>query len=127
MCNETFTTVKITAPQGGNFVADRTQSLDATNRIEWFGNSSGYGYLHAALNVPGTNEWHLIIKGISGKIDYSEFDNIRFSQDAVFADLLADEDFGNGPKMSENSAPHCFKITQNVAFGLTLANLTKPS
>ena len=94
LLNETFTTVKITAPQGGNFVADRTQSLDATNRIEWFGNSSGYGYLHAALNVPGTNEWHLIIKGISGKIDYSEFDNIRFSQDAVFADLLADEDFG---------------------------------
>jgi hypothetical protein len=94
LLNETFTTVKITAPQGGNFVADRTQSLDATNRIEWFGNSSGYGYLHAVLNVPGTSEWHLIIKGISGKIDYSEFDNIRFSQDAVFADLLADEDFG---------------------------------
>ena len=94
LLNESFTTVKVTAPQGGNFVADRTQSLDAVNRIEWFGNSSGYGYLHAALNVPGTSEWHLIIKGISGKIDYSEFDNIRFSQNAVFADLLADPDFG---------------------------------
>ena len=94
LLNETFTTVKITAPQGGNFVADRTQSLDSTNRIEWFGNSSGYGYLHAALNVPGTSEWHLIIKGVSGKIDYSEFDNIRFSQGSVFADLLNDPDFG---------------------------------
>ena len=94
LLNESFTTVKITAPQGGNFVADRTQSLDATNRIEWFGNSSGYGYLHAVLNVPGTNEWHLILKGVVGKIDYSQFDNIRFSQGAVFADLLADADFG---------------------------------
>ena len=94
LLNESFTTVKITAPQGGNFVADRTQSLDSTNRIEWFGNSSGYGYLHAALNVPGTSEWHLILKGVVGKIDYSQFDNIRFSQGAVFADLLDDADFG---------------------------------
>jgi len=94
LLNESFTTVKITAPQGGTFVADRTQSLDSTNRIEWFGNSSGYGYLHAVLNVPGTNEWHLILKGVVGKIDYSQFDNIRFSQGAVFADLLADADFG---------------------------------
>ena len=94
LLNESFTTVKITAPQGGNFIADRTQSLDSTNRIEWFGNSSGYGYLHAALNVPGTSEWHLILKGVVGKIDYSQFDNIRFSQGAVFADLLDDADFG---------------------------------
>ena len=94
LLNETFTTVKITSPQGGNFVASRTQSSDAVNRIEWFGNSSGYGYLHAALNVPGTSEWHLILKGVVGDIDYSEFENIRFSQDAVFADLLTDPDFG---------------------------------
>ena len=94
LLNETFTTVKITAPQGGNFVADRTQSLDSTNRIEWFGNSSGYGYLHAALNVLELQSGTLIIKGVSGKIDYSEFDNIRFSQGSVFADLLNDPDFG---------------------------------
>ena len=91
--NETFTTVKITAPQGGTFVADKTQS-NASNRIEWFGNSSGYGYIHAVLNVPGTSEWHLILKGTFGDIDYSEFENIRFAQGSTFADLETDQDFG---------------------------------
>ena len=91
--NETFTTVKITAPQGGSFVADKTQS-NASNRIEWFGNSSGYGYIHAVLNVPGTSEWHLILKGTFGDIDYSEFENIRFAQGSTFADLETDQDFG---------------------------------
>ena len=93
LLNETFTTVKITAPQGGSFVADKTQSNSA-NRIDWYGNSSGYAFIHAALNVPNTSDWYLILKGISGKIDYSEFENTRFAQDATFADLLTDEDFG---------------------------------
>ena len=77
LLNETFTTVKITTPQGGSFVADKTQS-NSTNRVDWYGNSSGYAFIHAALNVPNTNDWYLILKGISGKIDYSEFENIRF-------------------------------------------------
>ena len=94
LLNESFTTLKITAPQGGNFIADKTQSLNSTNRIEWFGNSSGYAFLHAVMNVPGTSDWYMILKGVSGKINYSEFDNIRFTQGAVFADLLADQDFG---------------------------------
>ena len=93
LLNETFTTVKITAPQGGSFVADKTQSNSA-NRIDWYGNSSGYAFIHAALNVPNTSDWYLILKGISGKIDYSEFENTRFAQGATFADLLTDEDFG---------------------------------
>ena len=94
LLNENFVTVQITAPQGGNFVADKTQSLDSTNRVDWFGNSSGYGYIHAVTNVPGTSDWYMILKGVSGKIDYSQFANTRFSQGAVFADLLGDEDFG---------------------------------
>ena len=93
LLNETFTTVKITAPQGGSFVANKTQSNSA-NRVDWYGNSSGYAFIHAALNVPNTSDWYLILKGISGKIDYSVFENIRFAQGAVFADLLTDEDFG---------------------------------
>ena len=94
LLNESFTTLKITAPQGGNFIADKTQSLNSTNRIEWFGNSSGYAFIHAVMNVPGTSDWYMILKGVSGKINYSEFENIRFTQGAVFADLLADQDFG---------------------------------
>ena len=93
LLNETFTTVKITSPQGGSFVANKTQS-NSTNRVDWYGNSSGYAFVHAVLNVPNTSDWYLILKGISGKIDYSAFENIRFAQGAVFADLLTDEDFG---------------------------------
>ena len=92
--NEIFTTVKVTAPQGGSFVVDKTQNVSA-NAVTWAGNSSGSGYLHAALNVPGTTTWHLIIKGVSGEIKYSSTDNIRFTQGTVFADLL---DFPDGGK-----------------------------
>ena len=101
LLNETFTTVKITPPQGGTtlsgFTVDKTTSGANPNpatRVEWFGNSSGYAYAHAILNVPGTSEWHLILKGVVGKIDYSPTDNIRFSQGSVFADLLGDQDYG---------------------------------
>ena len=44
---------------GGSFVADKTQS-NSTNRVDWYGNSSGYAFIHAALNVPNTNDWYLI-------------------------------------------------------------------
>jgi len=94
LLNENFVTVKITAPQGGNFVVNKTQSLNSINRVDWFGNSSGYAFIHAVTNVPGTSDWYMILKGVSGKIDYSQFANTRFSQDSVFADLLMDEDFG---------------------------------
>ena len=76
--NENFTTVKITAPQGGNFVANKTSSVTA-NAVTWAGNSSGSGYIHAALQVPNTTTWHLILKGVSGEIKYSSTDNIRFN------------------------------------------------
>ena len=102
LLNETFTTIKITAPQGGNFIADKTQSLNSTNRIEWFGNSSGYAYIHAVMNVPGTSDWYMIIKGGSaGDINYSQFENTRFTQGAVFADLLTDQNFGKSLVIKE--------------------------
>ena len=91
--NENFTTVKITAPQGGNFTANKTSSI-AANAVTWTGNSSGSGYIHAALNVPNTSTWHLIIKGVSGDIKYSSTDNIRFTQGSVFADLIDFPDSG---------------------------------
>ena len=93
LTNTKFTTVKITAPQGGSFVANKTQSV-VGNRIDWAGNSTGYGYLHAIMQVPGTATWHMILKDTVGKIDYDSIDNIRFSQGTAFADLLADPDFG---------------------------------
>ena len=92
--NEIFTTVKITAPQGGSFTVNKTASTTA-NAVTWAGNSSGSGYLHAALNVPGTSTWHLILKGVTGDVKYSSTDNIRFTQGSVFADLL---DYPDGCK-----------------------------
>ena len=93
LLNTKFNTIKITAPQGGSFTANKTQSVEG-NKVEWAGNSSGYGYLHAIMNVPGTTTWHMILKDVVGKIDYDAIDNTRFSQGTAFADLLADADMG---------------------------------
>ena len=101
LINETFTTIKVTAPQGGNFVADKTQSSDAVNRVEWFGNSSGYGYLHAITNVPGTSDWYMILKGVVGALTFDTIENIRIGQGAAFSDLLADPDFGKSLVIKE--------------------------
>ena len=90
--NEVFTTVKITAPQGGDFVYNKTQSI-AANKVFFTGNSSGFAYIHAYYSVGGDH--YLIIKGISGgKLEYSEYYDVRFTQGSVFADMLEDQDMG---------------------------------
>lgn len=90
--NEIFTTVKITAPQGGDYVANKTQSILA-NKVFFTGNSSGSAYIHAYYSVGGDH--YLIIKGIAGgKLEYSEFNNTRFTQGTVFADMVEDQDMG---------------------------------
>ncbi|WP_223618681.1 hypothetical protein, partial [Acinetobacter baumannii] len=87
--NETFTTVKISAPQGGDFVPNKTQKI-TTNSISFTGNSSGTAYIHAYYTVEGDH--FLILKGISGakginSLEFSEFANTRFQQGNVFADM----------------------------------------
>jgi len=90
--NETFTTVRIDAPQGGDFVTNKTQSI-TTNQIQWTGNSSGIANVHAYYNV-GSNHY-LILKNIrGGKLEYSEFVSTRFTQGTIFADMVEDQDFG---------------------------------
>ena len=94
--NEILTTVKISAPQGGAFVANKTQSITG-NAVSFAGNSSGTAYIHAYYSVGGDH--YLIIKGISGakgtaSLEYSEFQGTRFTQGAVFADMLDDQDMG---------------------------------
>ena len=92
--NETFTTVKITAPQGGIFVTSKTDNQAADpNAISFAGNSSGLANIHAYYTVNG--EHYLIIKNIRGGIlEYSEYANTRFTQGTVFADMLEDQDMG---------------------------------
>jgi len=94
--NEILTSVKITAPQGGSFVTNKTQSV-STSAISFTGNSSGTAYIHGYFNVGGDH--YLIIKGISGakgvsSLEYSEFQGTRFTQGSVFADMLEDQDMG---------------------------------
>ena len=90
--NESFTTVKINAPQGGDWITNKTQSV-ADNQIQWTGNSSGLANIHAYYTVNG--EHYIIIKNIrGGKLEYSEYYNTRFTQGATFADMLEDQDMG---------------------------------
>ena len=94
LSNEILTTVKITAPQGGAFVSNKTQNgqFDA-NAATFGGNSSGNCNIHGYFNVGGDH--YLIIKAIRGGIlEYSEFTNTRFTQGNVFADMLEDQDMG---------------------------------
>ena len=106
--NETLTSVKITAPQGGSFVSNTANPVTGyfqNTKVEWDGNDKGTGYIHAALNVPGTTTWHLILKGISGTLDYSSTEDTRFTQvqgsTVVFADQLQDPDDGKSLELKE--------------------------
>ena len=92
--NEILTTVKITAPQGGNFEVSKTENqANSDNAVSFAGNSSGLANIHAYYTVNG--EHYLIIKNIRGGVlEYSEFANTRFTQGNVFADMLEDQDMG---------------------------------
>jgi hypothetical protein len=92
--NETFTTVKITSPQGGNFVTSKVNNLaSSTNAVSFAGNSSGLANIHAYYTING--EHYIIIKNIrGGDLVYSEYANTRFTQGTVFADMLEDQDMG---------------------------------
>ena len=94
LSNEILTTVKITAPQGGIFVANKTKNGVADdNAVSFAGNSSGNCNIHAYYTVNG--EHYLIVKNIrDGILEYSEFTNTKFTQGNVFADMLEDQDMG---------------------------------
>ena len=90
--NESFTTVQINAPQGGEWVTNKTESI-SDNQIEWTGHSSGIANIHAYMTVDGKH--YLILKNIrGGKLEFSEYYGTRFTQGATFADMLEDQDMG---------------------------------
>jgi hypothetical protein len=90
--NEQFTTVQINAPQGGDWVTNKTASITA-NQVEWTGNSSGIANIHGYYENAGSH--YLILKNIrGGKLEFSEFYNTRFTQGSTFADMLEDQDMG---------------------------------
>ena len=95
--NETFTTVKINAPQGGDWIVNKTEQTEAS-RVYWGGYSSGLANIHQYFSIGG--EHYLILKNVrGGKLEFSDYQNVQFTQDqgggtVVFADMLADQDFG---------------------------------
>ena len=90
--NESFTTVEINAPQGGEWTVNKTASV-AANQVSWSGNSSGIANIHAYYTVGGRH--FLIIKNIrGGKLEFSEYYDTRFTQGTTFADMLDDQDMG---------------------------------
>jgi len=84
--NEIFTIVEINAPQGGSFVVSNSTASSA-NRVTWTGNTNGSGFIQGYFNV-GTKHY-LVLKNTTGSIAYNRLVNTRFTQGAVYADLLA--------------------------------------
>ena len=94
-----FTTVKISAPQGGsgNFIGSIPNSNN-TNKVTWSGNSSGTAYVHAYFAYQ--NNYYMILKDFAGNssIDYNNNVTTTFSQGTgstkVTATLLEDANSG---------------------------------
>jgi hypothetical protein len=96
--NDKFTTVKITAPQGGTFRINSSTTTDLS-RITWAGYSTGGGWLQGYFNVPETGDHYLIIKNIDDNknIIYNPLVNTRFSQPVL--------DLNNNPVIDGNGNP----------------------
>jgi len=111
--NETFTTVKITAPQGGIFVTSKVDNTSSSpNAVNFTGNSSGLANIHAYYTVNGNH--YIIIKNIrGGDLEYSEYANTRFTQGNVFADMLEDQDMGKSlplkQQIAKNNSQYFYK------------------
>ena len=90
--NETFVTVKIEAPQEGTF-----RSTEGFNTITWNGNSSGSAIVQAYFNVPETNEHYLVLRAVTGSINYNALIDTTF-----FQPLL---DVNNDPVLDNQNQP----------------------
>ena len=100
--NEVFTTVEITAPQGGSFNVDKDQST-ADSEVQWTGYSSGVANIHAYTSVSDTQgtKYYLILKNkVSGEVVYNSNQVTTFSQTTggvtVTANLVAKPDSVGG-------------------------------
>jgi hypothetical protein len=84
--NEIFTIVEINAPQGGAYVVSNSTAT-SNNAVTWSGNSSGTAYIQGYFTV--NSRHYLVLKNVTGSIVYNNIIGTRFTQGAVFADLVA--------------------------------------
>jgi len=96
--NDKFTTVEITAPQGGSFRINASTTTDLS-RINWSGYSSGGGWLQGYFNVQETGKHYLIIKNIDDNkiIPYNSLITTKFSQPVL--------DQNGNPTFDSNNNP----------------------
>lgn len=110
-----FTTVKISAPQGGtgSFVSSIPNS-NTTNRITWSGNSSGSAYVHGYFSYQ--NEYYMILKDFGGNsvLEYKSNVDIIFTQGITSSTLLE----------SPNSGRNLLANNQYVVDGANVYTLT---
>ena len=103
-----FYALKITEPQGGTFNSSTTLS-NATNEVTWTGNCSGVGYIQSVItNVidAETIEYYMILKDITGTLEFSSFNLTTFSQQggAVTTTLAAKPDSIGDPDGKSKSS-----------------------
>jgi len=83
-----FTSVKVSTPQGG------TGNFIANSAVTWSGANTGSATVHAWF--PSHN--YLILKNVTGSLDYSAFADTTFTQGSVTAVMQEEKDGGRSNK-----------------------------
>ena len=77
-----FYALKVTEPQGGTFNFSTTLS-NVTNEVTWTGNCSGTGHIQKLITHvidAQTTEYYMIIKDVTGTLEYSSITDTTFAQ-----------------------------------------------
>ena len=77
--NEQFVVIRITQPQGPPLQTDLTEN-NATNFVTWSGNNTGSGYVHAYYTDDVTTKEYVILKNVTGKLEYDASVTTTFTQ-----------------------------------------------
>jgi hypothetical protein len=115
--NENLTVVEIEGPQGGSFTT-KDFTFDVTSEVSWSGNCSGTAYAHAFLSY-GTR-YFLILKRITGTIEYNPLIQTKFEQGATFTLLKAAPDSVGDPdgKSKSNRQDYLYRVAGANAYTL---------
>ena len=88
--NEIFTVIEIGPPQGAG-IQTSIYNSNSDNYVSWTGYCSGSGYVHAYYQADGTA--FVILKNITGKIDYDVYSPTNFVQNnGTFFNLTGQPD-----------------------------------
>ena len=90
--NEQFVVIKTTAPQGAGIQADLLNNTE-TNFVTWTGKNTGTAYVHAYYTDDVLSENYVILKNVTGKLEFDGSISTIFTQsNATFWTLLGNPD-----------------------------------